>query len=164
MKKHLTVYLAFGLGIVLTACSGAALVSLSMIGIIPWGFDNQVRVNEWTSPDGRLSLQSQIDGMSTAWDCWPTSKTRATEHSLCELTLNRYQWDHERLERISLSAMADQTDDGAYRISIEKGRTGEHRPLIVCFDNAVPGGLANCPLKVSPQGVFVQTEEGYKKL
>lgn len=159
------VFLAFGLGIVLTACAAATLPTMTMIGLIPWGFDNQVRVQEWTSPDGRLSLQSQIPGMSTAWDCWPTVGEQATEHSLCELTLNRYQWDHERLERISLSAMADQTDNGAYRISIEKGREGEHRPLIVCFDNAVPGGEAVCPLRVQPDGVYVLKHNGeYKRL
>lgn len=153
----------FGLGILVTACAGAAL-PVDMIGAVSWGFANQVRAKEWVSPDGRMSLQSQIPDMSTAWDCWPTVGVRPVEHSLCELTLNRYQWDHAKLERISLSAMADAIDDGAYRISIEKGRAGEHKPLIVCFDNAVPGGAAACPLRIQPDGVYVQTEGGYRKL
>ena len=152
-----------GVMVVSTACSAAAF-SLETLGVIPWGFDGRVRSMEWVSPDGRLSLQSHIPDMSTAWDCWPTVGIRPVEHSLCELTLNRYQWDHDRLERISLSAMADQIDGGAYRISIEKGRSGIHRPLIVCFDNAVPGGAAACPLRIQPDGVYVQTEGGYRKL
>lgn len=129
---------------------------------IQWGFDGLVRAKEWVSPDGRMSLQSQMPDMSTAWDCWPTVGIRPIEHSICELTLNRYQWDHERLERISLSAMSDQTDDGAYRISIEKGGAGEHRPLIVCFDNATPGGATYCPLKVGMDGVWIWVNGEYR--
>lgn len=32
------------------------------------------------------------------------------------------------------------------------------------WNNAVPGGAAACPLRIQPDGVYVQTEGGYRKL
>lgn len=80
-----------------------------------WGFDGVSRAKEWVSPDGRMSLQAQLSDQSTAIDMWPTSGTTPTAHSLAELTLNRYQWDNPAMERISLSAMVNQSQGGVYR-------------------------------------------------
>jgi len=129
--------------------------------VIHWGFNGLLRAKEWVSPDGRLSLQSQLPDMSSAWDCWPTaSPIRPREHSLCELTLNRYQWDHPSMERISLSAMVDETDGGAYRIGVERGGTGIHRPILFCFEDTSPG-KATCPLKIDPTGAYVLGANGH---
>lgn len=62
------------------------------------------------------------------------------------------------------SSVKSSYSSGPSWLSIEKGRKGIHRPLLLCFDNAVAGGEASCPLKVAPDGVYVQTEDGYKKL
>jgi hypothetical protein len=102
-----------------------------------WGFDGVSRAKEWVSPDGRMSLQAQLSDQSTAIDMWPTSGTTPTAHSLAELTLNRYQWDNPAMERISLSAMVNQSQGGAYRIGIERGGTGQYRPLIFCLRQPV---------------------------
>lgn len=88
-----------------------------------WGIDGVLRAKEWVSPDWRMDLQAQLPNQSTAIDMWPTSSVTPTEHSLAELTLNRYQWDNPAMERISLSAMVNQTDGGAYRIGIERDGT-----------------------------------------
>ena len=74
----------------------------------------------------RMSLQAPLPNQSTAIDMWPTSGTTPIEHSLAELTLNRYQWDNPAMERINLSAMVNQTDGGAYRIGVERGGTGQY--------------------------------------
>lgn len=154
-----------GRALLLIACAPILLAfAAAWTHTINWGFSGVSRAKEWVSPDGRLSLQSQMPDMSTAWDCWPTVGVRPVEHSLCEITLNRYQWDHAKLERISLSAMADNIDGGAYRVSIEKGRAGEHKPLIVCFDNATPGGTAYCPLKVDVDGVWIWEDGEYRRV
>lgn len=150
---------AFGLGILVTAC--AAAIPVEMIASIPWGFDNQVRVRQWTSPDGRMSIQSQLPNQSTAIDLWPTSSTTPTEHSLSEITLQRYPWDHSAMERFNISAM---TNGGEYRFGVEKGGTGEYRPIIFCFEATVVGQPANCPFRIQPDGVYVWSDGGYKKL
>jgi hypothetical protein len=130
-----------------------------------WGFDGVTRAKEWVSPDGRMSLQGQLPNIGTAVDYWPTASTlKPTEHSIAEITLNRCLWSDPCVERLSLSAMVDQTDGGAYRVSIEKGGTGQHRPLLVCFDNAIPGGAAVCPLKIDPTGVYIWTNGGYTRM
>src|SRR6185312_16002751 len=77
-----------------------------------WGFDGVSRAKEWVSPDGRMSLQAQLSDQSTAIDMLPTSGTTPTAHSLAKLTLNRYQWDNPAMERISLSAMVNQSQGG----------------------------------------------------
>lgn len=59
------------------------------------------------------------------------------------------------MERISLSAMVTQSREGAYRIGIERGGTGQYRPLIFCFEATSPG-VATCPLKITENGVFVK--------
>ncbi|MBX3329616.1 MAG: hypothetical protein KF722_04385 [Nitrospira sp.] len=128
-----------------------------------WGFDGITRAKEWVSPDGRMSLQAQLPNQSTAIDMWPTSGTTPTEHSLAELTLNRYQWDNPAMERINLSAMVNQTDGGAYRIGIERGGTGQYRPLIFCFEATSPG-VATCPLKITENGVFVKQGAVYTQI
>lgn len=128
-----------------------------------WGFDGVSRAKEWMSPDGRMSLQAQLPDQSTAIDMWPTSGMTPTEHSLAELTLNRYQWDNPAMERISLSAMVTQSREGAYRIGIERGGTGQYRPLIFCFEATSPG-VATCPLKITENGVFVKQGAGYTQI
>lgn len=159
---HKNTMLGFALGIVTMFLVGFTALYTPLIN---WGFDSVLRTKEWVSPDGRMSTQSQMPNMSTAYDCWPTaSPTKPTSDSLCELTLNRYQWDHASMERISVSAMVDQTDGGAYRIGVEKGGTGQYRPIIFCFENTSPG-LATCPLKIQPNGVYVLQSNGtYLKL
>ncbi len=68
------------------------------------------------------------------------------------------------MERISVSAMVDQTDGGAYRIGLEKGGRGQDHPIIFCFENTSPS-LATCPLKIQPNGVYVLQSNGtYLKL
>jgi len=119
-----------------------------------WGFDGVTRAKEWVSPDGRMSLQSQLPNMSTAVDYWPTASTRPTQDSLSELTLQRYQWDALGMERMSWSAMVDQTDGGAYRFGVERSGTGQFRPMLFCFENVTPGA-AVCPLKIDVTGVWV---------
>ena len=133
--------------------------------ILWWGFDGVTRAKEWVSPDGRMSLQSAMADMSTAIDFWPTaSPGKPTEHSIAELTLNRYQWDDPRIERMSMSAMVDATDGGAFRFSVEKGGTGQHRPILFCFDHATAGGAATCPLKIDPTGVYAWVNGAYRPL
>lgn len=153
----------FGLGIVLTACVGATFPG-GLVAIVPWGFDNLERVRQWTSPDGRMSIQSQLTDQSTAIDLWPTASTTPKEHSLSELTLQRYPWGHPAMERFNVSAMVDQTDGGAYRFGVEKGGTGQYRPIIFCFEAVTVGDPANCPLRIQPDGVYVLTDGTYHKL
>ena len=156
-------WMTFGLGILVTACAGAALPG-GLTANVFWGFDDQVRAREWVSPDGRMGIQSQIGDQSTAIDLWPTAGATPREHSLSELTLQRYLWGHSGMERFNISAMVDQTDGGAYRFGVEKGGTGQYRPIIFCFEAVTVGDPANCPLRIQPDGVYVKTEEGYKKL
>lgn len=128
-----------------------------------WGFEGISRAKEWVSPDGRMSLKAQLPNQSAAIDMWPTSGITPTEHSLDELTLNRYQWDNPAMERISLSAMATPSQGGAYRIGIEREGTGQYRPLIFCFEATSPG-VATCPLKITENGVFVKQGAGYAQI
>lgn len=136
---------------------------MQQTSVIYWGFDNIVRAKEWVSPDGRISTQSQLSNMSTAYDCWPTSGTRPMIDSLCELTLNRYQWDSTRMERFSISAMADEIDGGAFRFGVERGKDGQFRPMIFCFE-AVTSTTAHCPLKIDERGVYALKNGAYYPL
>src|SRR5258708_3046864 len=108
-------------------------MSLSLIDIIEWGFQNVFRAKEWVSPDGRMNIQNQIASKSTSLDLWPTAGTKPVLDSLAELTLHRTNWGTGGDERLNLSAMVDNTDGGAYRIGIERSGTGQFRPLLVCF-------------------------------
>lgn len=126
-----------------------------------WGYDGVTRAKEWVSPDGRMNLQSQMPNMSTAVDYWPTGDPiRPTEHSIAEITLNRCVWSDSCMERLNMSAMVNQTDGGAYRFSVERGGTGQHRPVLFCFEDVSPG-QASCPLKIDPHGVYVLTNGVY---
>ncbi|BFU90659.1 MAG: hypothetical protein NTAFB01_18460 [Nitrospira sp.] len=98
--------------------------SVYYTGVTYWRFDGVIRAKEWVSPDGRMDLQVQLPNQSTAIDMWPTSSVTPTEHSLAELTLNRYQWDNPAMERISLSAMVNQTDGGATALVSSVGVQG----------------------------------------
>lgn len=137
---------------------GIGALVLTLTGIIYWGYDGVNRTKEWVSPDGRMSLQSQMPNMSTAFDLWPTSSTRPTTDSLAEVTLYRTIWSDPDMERISLSAMAS-ADNAAYRVSVERGGNGVHRDVIFCFEDTSPG-LATCPFKVTKNGVFVSHDGG----
>lgn len=131
--------------------------------LINWGFAGVTRAKEWVSPDGRLDLQNQLPNTSTAIDCWPTPTVRPTADSLCEVTLNRYQWDAPGMERMNWSAMVDQTDGGAYRFGVERGGTGQFRPVLFCFENVTPG-VSSCPLKIDEYGVYAMVNGAYRPL
>jgi hypothetical protein len=132
----------------LAAVTAAVLAALSIAGCAA-----ESRTDQWPSPSGRMNFQGQVSGVGTAIDLWPPF-TMPTQHSLSELTLYRTGWwefETAGIERLSLSAMANDH----YRISIERDDNSQWRPLIVCFDHAVPGSAHACPFKIEPGGVFV---------
>lgn len=132
--------------------------------IINWGFNGIIRAKEWVSPDGRMNLQSATINMSTAIDLWPTSNVKPGEHSLSELTVHRCRWSDDCMERLNISAMVDSaSEDGAYRVGIERGGTGRFRPLIFCFEDVTPG-VPVCPMKIDLTGVMVLVNGEYRHL
>lgn len=148
-----------GLAVLFVACAG--FVS-SWTDAIYWGFNGLTRAKEWVSPDGRMSSQATLPNMSTAIELWPTSGTpRPAEHSIGELTINRCMWSDPCMERINVSAMVDQTDGGAYRIGVERGGTGQFRPILFCFEDVTPG-VAACPFKIDHTGVYVLVNGAYR--
>jgi len=125
----------------------------SYMDSIYYGFDGVDRAREWVSPDGRMNQQNLLQN-STAIDYWPTAASLPDVDSLSEITLHRTLWSDPNMERFNISAMVDQTDGGAYRFGVERSGGGKFRPILFCFENTSPG-LATCPLKITPDGVFI---------
>lgn len=144
-----------------------ASASTTATSLINFVIDGISRSRLWTSPDGRIGFQAMLDGMSSALEIWPTPGSTPHKDSLGEITLNRYLWPHDgqsRMERLNISAMVDETDNGAYRIGVEAGNGGIHRDIIFCFESP-EGQPANCQLRITPNGVFVKSSDGtYKQL
>lgn len=145
-------------GTIAGALFATAAMAATWTDTIHWGWGGVERAKEWVSPDGRISMQAVVQP-HTALDMWPAWNT-PTEHSLTELTLNRFGWWEEGHERINLSAMVDESDGGAYRIGIEAAPPGIHRPLIVCFETWPAGGVAFCPFKIDTTGTYALHTDG----
>lgn len=130
--------------------------------------DGILRARIWAGPEGRTGFQATIEGMSSAVELWPAPGLPPHKDSLGEITLNRFLWPHDgdnKMERLNISAMVDETDNGAYRIGVEASNGGIHRDIIFCFEDAVIGQPSNCPFKITPHGVFVKSVDGtYKQL
>ena len=138
----------------------AVCAATSLIDIEYWGYGDRLRSRVWVGPEGRMATQSLLEGQPSAWDIWPTRGAIATVDAVSEVTIHRRRWDDPCVERLSTAAMVD----GDYRVSIERGSVckGEVRAFRVCFDIPPEDGRGpdNCPLRVTPQGVFVSDDGG----
>lgn len=131
----------------LFSVSASAIVSME-VGNLHFGPGKLAR--EWVSPDGRMCQQNQVQGMSTALDLWPAPGVPPKVDSLAELTLHRTGWWDPKMERFSISAMAN----GAYRFGVERSGGGKYQDMLFCFEDYAPG-VAQCVLKLTPEGVYV---------
>jgi len=109
----------------------------------------------WDSPDGRSCMMNDLQPLSTALDLWPPNVLLYRD-SVAELTIHKTHWSDPKVERISISAMAKEDEDGGmYRVGIEAENGGKHHNLIFCFEATSPG-KATCVLKLTPKGVFIK--------
>lgn len=133
-------------------------IAQSLYDILYWGYGGVTRAREWVGPEGRLAQQSMLSGQASALDIWPTLNTAPTDHEIAEITLHRQLWNDPCQERLSLSAMAG--SGGEYRVSNEISAScgHQHRGLLFCFDNPVPGGPANCRFWVRVDGVYTSDD------
>lgn len=105
---------------------------------------------QWIPPGGRISLQNKQPPYpgGTAIDLWAPPIPEKTD-SNAEITIHRCnEWSastRDCMERLNLSAMAQPQ----YRLGIERGGTGEFRPLYFCFEDVTPG-VAYCPMRMTP--------------
>jgi hypothetical protein len=136
--------------------SSAVTAATIMEARIYWGYNGQVYTEQWTDYSGRMGIQSQVAHGASGLDLWPTSGGYPSLDALSELTIHRTaEWqDSGKMERFSISAMAAPYGDTAYRFGVERGDGGQYWGVVFCFENTSPG-VATCPLKITPEGVFV---------
>jgi hypothetical protein len=127
----------------------AILFSAYNISIITWGYGGISRAHMNVSPDGSINLQSRISGARSAFELRPTLGAPPNQHAVTE-SVWYLDDDPAEWSRINLSAITD-IHGGHYRIGVEHGTDGYHRPLVLAFEGEV-GAPCQIPLQLVPNG------------
>ena len=108
--------------------------------------------------DGSIVVTGKISEQRSAIDIWPFDGRLPYRGAVAEQVWYRTRFkDQPDFERFSISAMNN--DEAQYRLSVERGGSGEFRAVQVCFDGfGANRDQAYCPLRVTPDnGVQVCT-------
>ena len=131
------------------------------ISVIGWGYDAGdgkgpvLRAQQWVGPDGTLNWSSMQPGTGTRMILYPNPTGimpqvgAISEFTIYGLTDQAAGHPEMNFERFSVTQM--DPNERMLRFSMERGGTGEFRPIEFCYDtytNDPP--RAYCPLRIDP--------------
>ena len=112
--------------------------------------------------DGSLVVTGKVARQRTALDFWPHDGPLPSEHALTETVWYRTRFkDWPNFERMNFTAMADNAP--MYRFGVERGGSGQHRPIYFCFEDVSPG-VADCKFYIGRDGVWIRQGSKWAKI
>jgi hypothetical protein len=122
-----------------------------------WSAGGVNYAREWIDGSNRINYQALQANQSTALNLWSTASSQGSNtDSYSEITLYRTNWAEvsTRMERFNISAMTGEGENSDYRFGVERSGAGQFRGIRFCFESVSPG-IAVCPFRVTPDGVFI---------